>query len=110
MTYEVIKSVLDEYKSALGVPYCYHHFKDRSEIEGKSCYAAYFEIEKGRFLADDKVYTYDFHFAVELYTKVKDTAAERKLMELFDQYEVVWYGGETVYIEDEKVYMTVFYC
>lgn len=110
MTYEIMKSVLDEYKSVLDVPYCYYQFKDKSEIAGKSRYVAYFEVEKNRFLADDRVYTYEPHFAVELYTKTKDLTAEQKLIELFDQYEVVWGGGETVYIDDEKMFMTVFYC
>lgn len=106
MTYEIMTAILDDLK----LPYAYYQFKDKSEIEGADKYVAYFEFDKSRFLADDIVYHFEPHFAVELYTAVKDLDAERALIQLFDDYEVAWSGGDTVYIEDEKMYQTVFYC
>ena len=110
MTYDQMTSILDTLKEDKGIPYCYYQFKNKSEIAGKSRYIAYFEMGKERFLADDKVYQYTPQFAVELYTKTKDLEAEKALIDLFEANEVVWAGGETVYIEDEKMFETIFYC
>ena len=105
MTYTIMTAILD----ALKIPYAYYQFEDKSEIEGADKYIAYFEDEKLRFMADDKVYHFEPHFAVELYTKTKDIATENALIALFDSNDVAWSGGETVYLDDEKMYLTVFY-
>lgn len=102
MTYELITTILTE----MGLPYVYHRFT--SQPTGDK-YIAYFETGKERFLADDKVYVYEPTFAIELYTKTKDVQTEQQLISLFDQYEVVWEGGESVWINSEQVYQTVFY-
>lgn len=109
MTYEIMTAILDALKESLKIPYCYYQFADESEIEGADKYIAYFEDDKLRFLADNKVYHFEPHFAVELYTKTKDIETEGALIALFDENEVAWSGGESVYIEDEKMYQTVFY-
>lgn len=106
MTYDVMTAILDDLK----IPYAYYQFRDRSEIEGADKYIAYFEVEKIRFLADNKVYHFEPHFAVELYTAVKDVEAEQALIQLLDANEAPWSGGDTVYIEEEKMFLTVFYC
>lgn len=105
MTYEIMTAILDDLK----IPYAYHQFEDKSEIEGADKYIAYFEFDKNRFIADDIVYHYEPHFAVELYTRKKDLSAEQALIQLFDEYEAAWSGGDTVYLDDEKMYLTVFY-
>lgn len=103
MTYELIKSILDE----LGIQYAYYEFNGPIKV---SRYIAYYEDTKNRFLADDKVYAWDHHFIIELYTKHKDPDTEQKLIDLFEKHDVAWSGGETTYINSEKVFMTVFYC
>lgn len=102
MTYELIKSILDE----LGLEYAYYEFKKKPTGDK---YIVYFESEKVRFLADDKVYNYEPQFALELYTKTKDIATETALINLFDENEVVWSGGESSYIDSEQIWQTVFY-
>lgn len=109
MSYEIITNILDTLKDSLDIPYAHYQFRDKSEIEGKDKYIAYFEVEKNRFLADDKVYLYEPQFAIELYTKHKDVGTERELIALFDAADIVWSGGETVYIDTERMYQTVFY-
>ena len=103
MSYELINTILTE----LGIPYTYFQFK---EPPSGDKYIAYFEMEKKRFLADDKVYHHEPSFAVELYTKIKDVETEETLIGLFDKYNVVWSGGESTWIESEQVYQTVYYC
>lgn len=110
MTYEKIVEILDALKELLGIPYAYYQFEDPAEIEGQDRYISYFESEKARFLADDRVYHFEPHFAVELYTRHKDLEAEEALLWFFDEYDVSWEGGDTVYIESENMYETVFYC
>jgi len=102
MTYELITSILDE----LGLPYAYYQFK--KPPEGNK-YIAYFESDKIRLMADNVVYYFEPHFAIELYTKDKDIATENRLIELLKVNEVPWSGGESNYIDSEKVYQTVFY-
>lgn len=103
MTYERIVQILTE----LGIPFAYYQFKNPPTGDK---YIAYFETGKDRFLADDKVYSWAPTFAIELYTKKKDLETEDRLIALFEQHEVVWSGGESSWIESEKMYQTVFYC
>ena len=103
MTYELIISILDE----LGITYTYYEFQGPIT---ETTYIAYYESGKERFLADDQVYEWHPAFTIELYTKTKEPATEQKLIDLFETNEVVWAGGETSYIDTEKMYMTVFYC
>lgn len=103
MSYELIKKILDEF----GIKYAYYEFNGPIKEER---YVAYYEDTKNTFLADDKVYAWEPHFAIELYTKYKEPETEQKLIDLFDKYDVAWSGGETTKIDQEKVFMTVFYC
>lgn len=100
--YVKIKTVLDEF----GLPYAYYQFK---EAPVGDAYIAYFETGKNRMLADDKVYLHESSFAVELYTKTKDPTLEESLISAFEDAELVWSGGETTYIDSEKMYQTIFY-
>ena len=102
MTYELMNTILTE----LALPFAYDHFR---EPPTGNAYVAYFESDKIRFLADDVVYHHEPHFAVELYTAFKDPTLEGTLMELFERHEVPWSGGDSVWIESEKMYQTVFY-
>lgn len=104
MTYKLIKDILDE----LGIKYAYFQFEE-GELDGIDKYIAYFESEKIRFLADDMVYHFEPHFAVELYTRKKDLETESALTGLFEKYQVPWSSGTSEYIESEQMYQTVFY-
>lgn len=103
MSFELMNLILKE----LGIPFAYFQFKEPPTGDK---YIAYFESEKVRFLADDKVYHHEPAFAVELYTKIKDLETEDKLIALFEKYSIVWSGGESTWIESEKMFQTVFYC
>lgn len=105
MTYELINKILTDSK----IKFTYYQFKNHEEIKGLNRYIAYFESEKLRVVADDKVWHHEPNFAVELYTKTKDLEAENILIQLFAENEVTWSGGESVYIDEEDMYQTVFY-
>ena len=110
MTYETVINILETLKnSPLGIPYAYREFKSVEDIRGHSRYIAYFETGKNRFLADNVTYAWNPEFAIELYTKKKDLDAENALIDLFSENEVAWAGGDSTYIDSEKVYQTVFY-
>lgn len=102
MTYELIKTILDE----LGIVYSYYEFNE--PVTAKR-YIAYFENAKDRFVADDKVYHFEPRFTIELYTKHVEPQTEQKLIDLFEKYEVVWSADSATYIDTEKVFLTVFY-
>lgn len=102
MTYELIKTILDE----LGIVYTYYEFR---EPVTASKYIAYYENAKERFLADDKVYHFEPRFTIELYTKYVEPETEQALIDLFEEYGVLWSAESATYIDTEKVFLTVFY-
>lgn len=106
-TYKVMHDLLEELKSETGTPYAYYEFKEPVNDDN---FIAYFESDKIPHYADNKVYTYDHGFAVELYTKIKNPTLEQKLIDLLEKYELPWSGGETVKVDAENIFMTAFYC
>ena len=104
MTYEKMTSILDELK----IKYAYFQFEP-GELDDEDKYIAYFEVGKQKFLADDKVYHYEPHFAVELYTRVKDIETEEAFISLLAENDIPWDGGETVFIDSEQMFLTTFY-
>lgn len=67
----------------------------------------YLETSSDNFGADNKVYTKIADIAVELYTKVKDPAAEATLEAVFEANNIFWQSQET-YLDDEKCYEVVY--
>ena len=102
MTFDEVTSILDDF----GLPYAFDHFPGPVEHDN---FVAYVEDEKNIFLADDTVYVSEPHFQIELYTAKKDIALEQRLIDIFSAHETPWSGGVSQYLDDEKVYMTVFY-
>lgn len=103
MTFESMTKMLEE----IGLPYAYNAFDGPIDADQ---YIAYYETGKEPSYADNIVYSCASNFAVELYTVHKDPNLEKKVMDMFAKYETAWSGGDTTYIENEKVFMTVFYC
>lgn len=102
MNYELINQILAE----TGIEYSYYQFLEPPTGDK---YIAYLEISKERFLADDRVYSWTPTFAIELYTRIKDLETEQELIDLFDSHGLVWSGGESEWIEQERIFQTVFY-
>jgi hypothetical protein len=105
--YNTLNAVLAKFEMLTDAPYAYYEFKEPVTADR---YVAFFESEKIPHYADNKTYTYDHGFAIELYTKVKEPETEEKLINLLAEYEIPWSGGETVKIDNDNVFMTTFYC
>lgn len=85
-------------------PTRYSHFTS-AQVPPFICY-----IDDGEdnFHADNTILVEGTLINVELYTKNKDLAAERKLKDLFKQNEVPYEKGPTIYIESEGLFFTTF--
>ena len=73
-------------------PVAYHHFTS------PPCppYIVYLFSYSSNFGADNKVYKAFKNFQVELYTKVKDTASEALIEDVFDANSIYWEKTETI--------------
>lgn len=102
INYETVTSILKE----LGIEYAYYQFNE--DMSGKERFIAYLETSREPFNADDKTYVFERRFAIELYTKVIEPETEQKLIDLLDKYDIAWNCDSSTWLEDEKVYITVF--
>lgn len=85
-------------------PTRYSHFADKREPP----FVVYLDEGEDNFHADNTVWVEGQLVNVELYTKTKDLAAERKVKDLFKQNEIGYTKGSTVFIESEGLFLTPF--
>lgn len=100
---ELIQECLNE----LGIKYAYYQF--REPLTGENRFVSYFKVKDERFLADDSVYMNEERYAIELYTKKIELDTESSLINILGKRGLIWEYSGTQYLNDEKVYMTVFY-
>lgn len=86
-----------------GYPVAYHHFKAPPSIP----FITYSDTGTTNFMADDTVYEKILNIDVELYTEVKDTAAEKILEDVFIENGISWESSEE-WIETEKMYQRIY--
>ena len=86
-----------------GLPVAYHHFVSPPSPP----YVVYLFSYSSNFGADNKVYKVFKNFQVELYTKVKDTASEALIEDLFNVNSIYWEKTET-YIDSEGLYQVLY--
>lgn len=95
------EELLNELK-AIGIPVAFSHFKEKQTGD----YIAYTfkQSIRGSDHANELI---EYGYRIELYTKIKNLELENKVTRFLDiagaDYEIY----ESVYIEDEDVYMTV---
>ena len=85
------------------LPVAYHHFTSPPSPP----YVVYLFSYSSNFGADNKVYEAFKNFQVELYTKVKDTASEALIEDLFNVNSIYWEKTET-YIDSEGLYQVLY--
>ena len=57
------------------------------------------------FGADNKVWFYDGHFRIELYTPIKETDTQEKLLKYLTDNEVFWSTDDSIiFIPEEEMY------
>lgn len=88
----------------LQIPVAYHYHKSKTQLP----YLVFFQNGSENLGADDKVYSKDNHYRIELYTEAKDGILEEKLENLLDDAEIYWEKSEDIRIEEENLTMIVY--
>jgi len=86
-----------------GLPVAYHHFASPPSPP----YIVYLFSHSSNFGADNRVYSKQFNYQVELYTTEKDPVSEKLIEDLFDEHDIYWEKSET-YIESEGLYQVLY--
>ena len=86
-----------------GLPVAYHHFTSPPTPP----YIVYLFSYSSNFGADNKVHSQADNYQVELYTTIKDPAAEALIEGLFDANDIYWDKTET-YIDSEGLYQVLY--
>lgn len=87
------------------IPFAYHHFAEGESPEPP--FVCYLLPGSNNFSADGKVYYKINEVHIELYTDLKDLAAEQKLEEVLDEHGIFYNKSET-WIESEKLYEVLY--
>lgn len=85
------------------LPVAYHHFISPPSPP----YIVYLFSYSSNLGADDKVCEKANNYQVELYTKVKDTASEALIEDVFGANSIYWEKTET-YIDSEGLYQVLY--
>lgn len=101
MTLERIKAILE----ATGLPVAYRAFPE--DAAPALPFVCYHTPYSANFAADGVAYATINHVNVELYTKVKDPAAEGKVEAALTGAGIYWEKSET-YLEDEKCFQILY--
>lgn len=96
---------LVELLERINLPFTYHHF-----AEGESPnppFVIYFVPEQDHFSADGVIYHKQLAVRFELYTDKKEPEKEKMIEQVFSQYQI-YYQKESIWIEEEKLYETIY--
>lgn len=85
-------------------PTRYSHFAKKQEPP----FICYLDDGEDNFHADDSVLVEGTLVTVELYSKTKDLAAERKIKDLFNENKMPYEKGPTIFLESERLFLTTF--
>ncbi len=96
--------LLDILKSA-GFPYAYDHFAEGEAPDPP--FVCYLFPGSDNFSADGKVYYRISEARVELYTDLKDPAAEQKMEDALDTAGIFYNKSET-WIDSERLYEVLY--
>lgn len=89
--------------SSLGLPVSYRLFKSPPTPP----YIVYLFAYSDNFGADNKVYSKEDNYQVELYSTKKDLASEKKIEDLFDSNDIYYEKTET-YIDSEGLFQVLY--
>ena len=86
-----------------GLPVAYHHFVSPPAPP----YIVYLFSYSSNFGADNRVYSQQPNYQVDLYSTEKDPVSEKLIEDLFDEHDIYWEKTET-YIESEDLYQVLY--
>lgn len=101
MSKERIEKMLAE----TGLPFQYHHFTEENAVDPP--FVVWLNEESANFYADGVVYAVIDAMNIELYTDEKDHELEKRIEEIFKNYNVSWEKEET-YIDSEQMYEVLY--
>lgn len=83
--------------NTLNLPVAYHFFRKETPLPNLIFY------QKGlkTFEADNKVYSKEYNYTIELYTETKDFELEEKLEKLLDDNDIIYTKSEDIRFEEE---------
>lgn len=87
------------------IPFAYHHFAEGESPEPP--FICYLLPASNNFSADGKVYYKINEVHIELYTDLKDLAAEEQFEDVLDEHGIFYNKSET-WIESEKLYEVLY--
>ena len=85
-------------------PTRYSHFTSRQEPP----FICYIDTDYDNTTADNKVIVEGSYIDIELYTKTKDLAAERKIKSFLNENELPYTQSPTIWIESEGFFQCIF--
>lgn len=89
--------------SKIGYPLAYNQFEEYQSTP----YMVYLFSYSSDLIADNHNYKEISNFNLELYTDIKDLAAEKKVEDKLKELELPYYKSET-WIESEKVFQILY--
>lgn len=89
----------------LNVPSAYQSFKSEQKLP----YIIYTQSGSDNFGADNKVYSKDNKYNIEVYSSKKDFDLERRLEDLLDNNEIYWTKSGDIRIEKENMTEVIYF-
>ena len=99
------KERLEEMLAETGFSFQYHHFTEENAVDPP--FIVWLNEESANFYADGVVYAVIDAVNIELYTDEKDHELEKRIEEIFKNYNVSWEKEET-YIDSEQMYEVLY--
>lgn len=99
------KERLEEMLTETGLSFQYHHFTEENAVDPP--FIVWLNEESANFYADGVVYAVIDAVNIELYTDEKDHELEKRIEEIFKNYNVSWEKEET-YIDSEQMYEVLY--
>lgn len=91
---------------ATGYPVAFHHF-DTNAPPSSTPYICYLTAGNDSILADDTMYHIKIPVRIELYSQKPDFAAQSAVEEQLQGLGLI-YSKDEIWIEKEKMYMTIY--
>ncbi|NOW08052.1 hypothetical protein [Clostridium beijerinckii] len=105
----MIINELVEILNETGYPVFYSHFNVTDDNPApEPPFMTYIYGPSAHMYADNKVYKEIYNIQIELYTKIKDLQAEKKLEDLFNSNEIPYSSEGEVFIETENIYQKIY--
>lgn len=99
MTLQQIKKII----SSTGIQNAYKEFEKMPKLP----YILFYYDDTDVEIADDEIYFETDNYIIELYTKKKDLASEKKIENLLKENKIIYHKSET-YLKDEKTFIITY--